>query len=59
MTILYIVEENIFVVIAYNLLVQKKYEKVILKTDLKLMANKELQCLKRLNLLNSKIMKEK
>ena len=30
-----------------------------LKTALKLMANKELGCLKRVNLLNSKIMKEK
>ena len=42
MIILYIVEENIFVDIVYKLLVQKKYQKVILKTALKLMGNKEL-----------------
>ena len=38
----YIVKENISVVIVYKLLVQTKYLKVILKTALKLMANKEL-----------------
>ena len=42
MIILYIVEENIFVVTIYKLLVQKKYGKVILKTVLKLMSNKEI-----------------
>ena len=36
------VEENIFFGLVYKLLVQKKYQKVILKTALKLMANKEL-----------------
>ena len=36
-----IVGENIFVVIGYKLLVQKKNQKFILKTDLKLMVNKE------------------
>ena len=42
MVILYIVEENVFVVIVYKLLVQKKYKIAILKTALKLMANKIL-----------------
>ena len=35
-------EENIFVVV-YKLLVQKKHEKVIVKTTLKLMVNKQLR----------------
>ena len=35
MIILYIVEENIFVVIVHKLLVQNKYQKFILKTALK------------------------
>ena len=38
----YIMGKIIFVVLLYKLLVQKKYENVILKTALKLMANKEL-----------------
>ena len=42
MIILYITEENIFVVIIFKLTVQNKYYHVILKTALKLMANKEL-----------------
>ena len=42
MIVLYIVEENIFVIVFYKLLVQKKYENVILQTALKSMANKEL-----------------
>ena len=42
MITLYITEENIFAVIDYKLSVQKKYEKVIFKTALKSVANKEL-----------------
>ena len=42
MIILYIVKENIFVVIVYKLVVQKKYLNVILKTALKLMVSKKL-----------------
>ena len=42
MIILYITEENIFVVIIFKLTVQNKYYNVILKTALKLKANKEL-----------------
>ena len=42
MIMLYIVEKNIFAIIAYKLLVQKKYSNVILKTSIKLMANKGL-----------------
>ena len=38
----YIMGKIIFVVLLYKLLLQKKYENVILKTALKLMANKEL-----------------
>ena len=37
--IYYIVEENIFAVIVYKLLVQKKYSNMVLKTVLKLMTN--------------------
>ena len=41
--ILYTIEKKIFfAVVLYKLLVQKKYENVILKTALKLMANKIL-----------------
>ena len=40
--ILYSMEKSIFVVVLYKLLVKKKYEKDILKTALKLMANKIL-----------------
>ena len=42
MIIHYILEENIFVVIVYKHLVQKKYYKVIAKIALELMPNKEL-----------------
>ena len=42
MTIIYIVEENIFVDIVYKLLVKKKYSKFILKTALEIMPKKEL-----------------
>ena len=59
MIILYITEENIFVIIFYKLLVQRKLEKAIPKTALRLMANNRLHCLKKMNMLNSKIMREK
>ena len=59
MIILYIMEENIFVVIVSILLLQKKKESVILKNALKLMVNKQLRCLRKVNMLNSKIFKEK
>ena len=45
-----------YAVIVYKLLVQKKYEKFKLKIALKFMANKGLQCLKKANMSNSKIM---
>ena len=48
--------KNIFVVIVYKLLVKEKYQNVILKTALNLMANKELSCLKKMNMLHSKSM---
>ena len=41
MIILYIVEKNIFVVIVSKLLVQEKYQNVILKTASKLMTYKK------------------
>ena len=44
MTILYMVEGNIFPVIVYKLSAQKKYLNVILKIALKLMVNKVLRC---------------
>ena len=52
-------EENIFVIIVYKILVQRKLEKATSKTALRLMANNELYCLKKMNMLNSKIMREK
>ena len=55
----YIMEGNIFVIIGYKLLVQKKYYNVISKIALKLMINKWLGCLKKVNTLNSVILKEK
>ena len=48
-----------FSVVVYKSLVQKKYKNIILKIVLKLMTNKELRDLKKVNTLNSKIMKEK
>ena len=42
MIIYYMVEEKIFAVIVYKLVVQKKYQNVILMTDLKLMSKKGL-----------------
>ena len=59
MIIYYTVEENIFVVIVYMLSLQKKYENVILKIALKLMENKRLIRLRKANLLNLKLLKEK
>ena len=59
MIIRYIVEENIFAGIVYKILVQKEYYNVILKTALKLMANKEFQSLKKVSMFNSKILREK
>ena len=53
MTIYYILERSIFVVIVYKLSDQKKYQNVILKAALNLIAKKGLYCLK-LNILNSK-----
>ena len=58
MIILYIVEENIFVDIVYKLLVQK----IMLKSQnvvLKLMTNKRIIIHKKVNMLNSKTMKDK
>ena len=51
--------KNIFPVIVYKLSVQKMYLNIMLKIALKLMANKGLQCLRKKNRLNSKIMREK
>ena len=51
--------KNVFAVIVYRVSVQKKYQKFILKIPLKLMANKGLQHLKKVNMLNSEIMKKK
>ena len=43
----YPVEDNIFALIVYKLLVQKKYQNVMLKIALKVMLNKRLRCLKK------------
>ena len=53
-----IVEENIFVVIVYKVLEQQKDWHVILKTVLKLIANKGLRCPAKANTLDSKIVKK-
>ena len=58
MIIHYIGEEPIFVVMVYMLLLQKIFERVILKVPLKLIVNKLLTC-KKENMLNSKILGEK
>ena len=47
------------VVIVYKLLEKQIYWEVILKIALELMVNKGLRCLQRVNMLNSKIMREK
>ena len=45
--------------VVYKLSVQNKFWIVILKTALKLMPNKKSKCLKKVNMLNSKIIREK
>ena len=57
MIIHYIVEENVLIVIVYILSLQRKFYIVILKIVLKLIINKELLYLKKVNMLNSKILK--
>ena len=59
MIMLYIMDEKNFVVAGCKLLVPKKYVKVLLKTAVKLMVNKLLRSLRRVNILNSKTVKEK
>ena len=44
--------KHIFIVNVSKLLVQKKYQKAILNTVLKLMVKKILRCLRRMNILN-------
>ena len=55
-TLNYIVEENISVIV-YMFFEQQKNWIIILKIPLKLMVNKPLRCLKKVNMLNSKILK--
>ena len=55
----YIMEENTSVFTLCKLLVEWKYQKVMLMIVLKLMVNKLLRWLKKVNMLDSKIMKEK
>ena len=55
----YTVEENGFVVIVFKLLVQQKFYKFILMNALQLMVKKLLRYLKKVNMSDSKIMKEK
>ena len=55
----YIVEENIFVAIVYKLSLQKEWSNVTLKIKLKLIVNKGLSCLRKVNMLDLKILKEK
>ena len=55
----YIVEENIFVTIVCKLLEQQKNWNVILNIALKFMVNRLLRCLRRVNILNSKIFERK
>ena len=59
MIMLYIMEEKNFVVAGCKLLIPRKYVKVLLKTAVKLMVNKLLRSLRRVNILNSKTVKEK
>ena len=59
MIIYYIVKENIFVYIAYMISLQKNIQSIILKIALKLMVTKQLRCLRKVNMLNSEILKEK
>ena len=55
----YIMEESIFDAIICKLSVQKKYYNVMLKTALKLILEKGLRCLRKVNMLDLKISKEK
>ena len=54
MIIHYIVEENIFLIIVYTLLLRDKYQSVILNIALKLMVS---NCLRKVNMFNSEILK--
>ena len=55
----YIVAENSFVVIVCELLDQQKNWNIVLKIAIQLILNKLLKCLRRLNILNSKILGKK
>ena len=55
----YIVEENSFVVIVCELLDQQKNWNIVLKIAIQLILSKLLKCLRRLNILNSKILGKK
>ena len=52
-------EKNTFVVIVLNLLAEQENWNALLKIDLKLMVNRLLRCLKVVNMLNPKSLKEK
>ena len=54
----YTVEENIFVAVFYKLIEQQMYWNAILKIAFKLIVNKQLRCFQRVNMSNSKIMRE-
>ena len=41
-----------------HVLIQKKYQSVILRIALKLMLNKQVRCVKKMNIISSKILKE-
>ena len=58
MIIRYTVEENTFVVIFYRLSVQQKYLRFMLMITLKLIVNKRLRYMKKVNLLNLQTMKK-
>ena len=51
--------EKVFVIIVYKLLKQQMHWTIILNSILELMVNERVRWLKRLNMSNSKIMKEK
>ena len=59
MIVHYIVEENSFVVIVCELLDQQKNWNIVLKIAIQLILNKLLKCLRRLNILNYKILGKK
>ena len=56
---LYMVEENIFIVIVHKLLKQQKYWNAILKTVLKINGKQRIKIPKKVNIVDSKIMEEK